>query len=124
MANYKMREVVREFKIPSPVNAAVMVPRIELSCGHVVRGVISPTKSQILAKLMHGLAGTRPKHRCFECAKPMVKLICSGCGGEKFISDKDARVFHRIKCYDCEPSNAFPQLNPEVSPENEAALLS
>ena len=70
-AKYKMRKVVREFRITSPVNPSVMVPREELECGHVIRGRIGGprSKAEAIGEAFRVVAGRSKTRRCFECGK-------------------------------------------------------
>jgi hypothetical protein len=69
-AKFKVRKVVREFRIPSPVNPAVMVPREELECGHIIRGRRpSGEKAKMIQEVFRIMAGKPTRRRCFECGK-------------------------------------------------------
>ena len=70
-ASYKVKKVVREFNIPSPVNSNILVPRQELECGHIVRGRIGGprSRSEAINELFKAMSGTITKRRCFECGK-------------------------------------------------------
>ena len=71
---YKLRTLVRQFKIASPGDPAVTVLREELECGHIVYGrtyELPGSKAVAIRDLFRELAGKPVKRRCFECAKPV-----------------------------------------------------
>ena len=75
---YRMRKVLKEFSIPSPVNPNVLVPRVALECGHVIRGRIgNKSKAELIADLARSMNGTPAKRRCFSCGKAAGSL-CEG----------------------------------------------
>ena len=69
--SYKLRTLVRQFKIPSPDDPAVMVLREELKCGHIIPGpnYALGSKAAAIRDLFRELAGEPVKRRCFECGK-------------------------------------------------------
>ena len=68
--SYRMRKIVREFTLPSPVNPSLTLRREELECGHVVAARLRPprTVSQAIAQLHRENSGKPRMRGCHECA--------------------------------------------------------